>query len=169
MSKPMSMLEEAVANGWRVLATADGHFALTHNGSLVVDLVPPAGGEGWGSAPPALIVQSSRRGIVGVGEAHDPVARGVIGEGKGSGASGYLVGDGGWADPSTKGAIGRYAHEVFAQAGPGAYTDEAATDKIRLDVAVNLLRQLTTRDANVDLGTARAFVEMMDAVEARKP
>ena len=65
--------------------------------------------------------------------------------------------------------IARYSRELFAQAGEGAYTDEAATDKIRLGVAVTLLRQLTTRDANADVGTARAFVEMMDSVEARKP
>jgi len=166
MSDLVSMLEEAVANGWRVLATADGHFALTHNGSLVVDLVPPVGGEGWGNAHPALIIQSPRR-EAGGGEAYIAGTHDVIGDGKGSGASGYLVGDGAWAGAAAR-AIERHNREVFAHAGEGAYVDEAATDRIRLGVAVNLLRQLTTRDANADLGTARAFVEMMDAVEARK-
>ena len=66
MSNLVSMLEEAVANGWRVLATADGHFALTHNGSLVVDLVPPVGGEGWGNAHPAPREDFIKRGFRGV-------------------------------------------------------------------------------------------------------
>ena len=90
MSDMESMLDEAVANGWRVLTTADGHFVLVHNGNIVVDLVPPAGVEGWGNAHPALIIQSQRRGIVGVGEVH-----GSIGEGSGeAGIGGFFVGSG---------------------------------------------------------------------------
>ena len=107
MSNLVSMLEEAVANGWRVLATADGHFALTHNGSLVVDLVPPVGGEGWGNAHPALIIQSPRRGEAGGGEAYIAGTHDVIGDGKGSGASGYLVGDGA-CYPAQAGPPGTY-------------------------------------------------------------